>query len=203
MKVSGFMALLLLAGCASVREQAYQPHKSAEKKAFARVDRTIGPDAVRANYVALAETELAWAGIIKDVQYNETERTFQVAFEIEYHDFDWVDHGGGQPFRLSAEGGGIFTAGWYASKPTRISYLKLLAAPGDMIIVYGKPFSMANGVIQLAATAIRPVKQGGFSFLEPIAESAEPPVVDEGVPEASGENHREQAIKTLESLEAL
>ncbi|WP_372808225.1 hypothetical protein [Pontiella sp.] len=157
-------AVLVVSGCASVGERGYRPATHAEKKAFARADRSVSPQAVRSDFVSYGGMEVAWAGIIKNVQYSETERTYLIAFEVEHCGFDWTERGGTEPFRLTAPGEGTFTAGWYANKPTRVSYLQLLAAPGDMLIVYGKPHQMKNGVVQLAATAIRPVKVGGFAI---------------------------------------
>jgi hypothetical protein len=180
--------LLSLVGCASVEQGAYRPVKSKEKQAFARADRGVAPADVKKNFRALENTEVAWAGIIKDVQFNETERTFQVAFEVEHRGFDWKDHGGGAPFRLSSEGDGLFRAGWVVDKPTRISYLKMLAGPGDMLIVYGKPYRMKDWVIQLAATAIRPVRDSDFIVVEPVAEAEGPdPVVEAEEPVAEAE----------------
>ena len=164
------LGLLSLVGCASVEQGSYRPVKGKEKQAFARADRDVSPADVRKDFQALENTEVAWAGIIKDVQFNETERTIQVAFQIEHRGFDWKNHGGGKPFRLSAEGDGLFRAGWVVDKPTRISYLKMLAAPGDMLIVYGKPYRMKDWVIQLSATAIRPVRAGDYSVAELRAE---------------------------------
>ena len=157
-----FLSVLLSFGCASVKESAYKPYKTREKKAFSRADRAVEIIDVQTNFQAYVGTEVAWAGIIEDIQFKETERTIQVAFSVEHREFDWVDHGGGVPYQLSAEGQGGFKAGWVVDKPARISYLKALAKPGYMIVIYGKPYRMENGVVQLAATAVRPIKAGEF-----------------------------------------
>jgi hypothetical protein len=193
MKWLSMALVLLVAGCASVGGRSYHPAKSVEKKAFARADRSISPNAVRADYVSYRGTEVAWAGIIKNVQYSETERTYLIAFEVEHCGFDWMEHGGNETFRLTSPGEGTFTAGWYANKPTRVSYLKLLAAPGDMLIVYGKPHQMKNGVVQLAATAIRPVKAGGFSVVEAPVKAVAQPAVRKG-------GDRARALDALDSM---
>ncbi|MDZ8119788.1 hypothetical protein [Pontiella agarivorans] len=154
----------VLAGCASTGPRAYKPYKSREKKAFGRADRAVNFHDVKTNFQAYAETEVAWAGIIDDIQFKETERTIQVAFDIDYRDFDWKYHKRGNPYRLSAESGGRIKAGWTVDKPARISYLKTLAKPGYMIVVYGRPWDLDDDTIQLAATAVRPIKKRDYDF---------------------------------------
>ena len=149
--------VVVFSGCATVEQGAYHPDSGNEKRAFAQANRDLSPADVKNDFQTLRNSKLAWAGIIKDVQYKETERTIQVAFEVEHRHFDWKDHGGGKPYHLSVEGDGIFIVGWEVDKPTRISYLKSLAKPGDMLIAYGKPYRVTDGVVQLAATAVRPV----------------------------------------------
>ena len=156
------LAVVLSWGCASMEDTSYKPYKNREKKAFSRADRSISILDVQTNFQAHVGTELAWAGIIEDVQYKETERTIQVAFKVEHREFDWMDHGGGTPYHLAAEGQGSFRAGWIVDKPARISHLKTLAKPGDMIVVYGQLYRMEDGVVQLAATAVRPIKTADF-----------------------------------------
>jgi hypothetical protein len=201
MKFCAVVALLILSGCATVGERAYSPAKSREKKAFVRADRSIAPLTVQTNFDAFLDAEVAWAGIITDVQYNETERTVQVAFEVEHRGFDWINHGGKRPFQLGAKGDGMFRTGWEVDKPTRISYLKLLAAPGDMIIVYGKPYRMKEGVVQLAATALRPIKEERFSIRETVVDDAFEPDRPTTVPSAGSEIHH-HALEILESMDA-
>jgi hypothetical protein len=153
------LGVMILSGCATQGPKNYRPHKGCEKEVFAQADRSISLAEVKTNFNAYVTNEVAWAGIIEDVQFKETERTVQVAFEVDQREFNWET-----PYRLSDEGDGRFRAGWVIDKPTRISVLKSQAKPGYMIIIYGKPFQMQNGVIQLAATAVRPIKTGKFEI---------------------------------------
>ncbi|QBG47533.1 hypothetical protein EGM51_09065 [Verrucomicrobia bacterium S94] len=155
----------MLAGCASTGSKVYKPHSSREKKAFVRADRSVTFADVQTNFQTYLETEVAWAGVIRGIEFKETERTIQVAFDIDYHDFDWRNYGGGKPYRLAAENGGRFKAGWTVDKPTRISYLKTLAKPGYMILVYGKPWRRDDTAVLLAATAVRLVSTGDYELL--------------------------------------
>jgi hypothetical protein len=160
-------SLLLLVGCSTVRDKAYRPGVGAEKKAFSFAQLDISPDDVRQNFHELERKEVAWAGVISEIDYKQKEDAVLVAFLIKHRDFDWTDHGGKVPYRLSATGSGDFAAGWSVKMPTKISYLKTLAKPGDMIIVYGKPYRMKSGVIQIAATAVRPIPADEFQVLSP------------------------------------
>jgi len=65
----------------------------------------------------------------------------------------------------------MFAAGWTVNKPARISVLKTQAEPGDMILVYGRLYRMKDGVIQLAATSVRPIKTGDFTVESAMPES--------------------------------
>lgn len=168
------LVLLALAGCASTGSQNYKPYKSREKQAFERADRSISFTEVKTSFQSYVGTEIAWAGIIDDIQFKETERTIQVAFDIEQHGFDWKKHRGGEPYRLSSESAGRIKAGWVVDKPARISYLKTLAKPGYMILVYGKPWKRSGDEIQLAATAVRPIHPGDFEVLPVPAGDAAP-----------------------------
>lgn len=161
------LGVLLSFGCVSKQEGAYKPYKSREKKALARVDRSIEMIDVQTNFNAYVGAEVVWAGIIEEIQFKETERTIQVAFSIDHREFDWMDHGGKAPYRLSAEGQGRFRAGWAVDKPARISNLKTLAKPGYMILIYGTPYRLEDGLVQLVATAVRPIKEDEFSISAP------------------------------------
>ncbi len=156
---------LVLVGCASVEPGAYKPRYNKEKVAFSEADHSIAPADVRANFHILETRTVAWVGVIKEVQFKETERTIQVAFWVDHRPFDWKNHGGRTPYQLASVGDGEFVAGWEVQKPARISKLKTLAKPGYMILVYGTPYQMKGGVIQLKASAVRPVAPSDYSVV--------------------------------------
>ncbi|MDF7808504.1 hypothetical protein P4E94_13715 [Pontiellaceae bacterium B12219] len=156
------LGVVFLSGCAMRRDTAYRPYKSREKKAFVQADRSIALADVQTNFNAYVTNEVVWAGVIKDVRFKETERTVQVAFEVDQRAFNWK-----KPYQLSAEGEGVFRAGWVVDKPTRISVLQGRAQPGYMIVVYGKPFRVQDGIVQLAATAVRPIKTSKYKVDPP------------------------------------
>ncbi len=155
--------ILLLAGCATYEEGGYRPRSAREKKAFARISRSVTPNDVREDFHALRNSEVAWAGIIKEIQFKEVERAIQVAFFVEHRHFDWTD----KPYRLSAEGEGEFVAGQSVDKPVSISRLEKLARPGDMLVAYGTPFRIRDGVIQLRTSSVRPIPKRAFSIAGP------------------------------------
>jgi len=158
--------LLVITGCTTARQGVYRPKSGKEKAANDRADRGVSPADVRKDFHAFETNEVAWAGIIKDIQFKETQRSILVAFQIDHRDFDWKDHGGSTPYILSSKGDGAFKAGWTVRKPASIAKLNTLAKPGYMILVYGKPYQMKNGVIQLSATAVRPIKTSEFMLSE-------------------------------------
>lgn len=102
---------------------------------------------------------MAWGGIIKDIQFKETEHTIQVAFEVEHCTFDWRDHGGRIPYTLYESEEGVFRAGWTVNKPASVSHLEKQAKPGYMILVYCKPYRMSNDMVQLSAISVRPIQE--------------------------------------------
>lgn len=165
MKSFLLLSLIAVTGCSTMKEKDYRPKSGREKKAFETASRGIPLSYVYDDFDSFRRVELAWAGIIQDVQFKEMDRTIQVAFEVDHRKFDWSSHGGIKPFHLSEQGDGVFTAGWVVQKPARISYLKALAKPGYMILVYGKPYQVNDGIIQLKATAVRPVSPGNFEII--------------------------------------
>ena len=102
------LSLLTVAGCSTFHETDYHPKSSKEKKAYVTAVRGIPLSYVQDDLERHLGVEVGWAGIIKDIQFKETERTIQVAFEVEHREFDWRDHGGGRPYHLSAKGDGLF-----------------------------------------------------------------------------------------------
>ncbi len=174
-KYAVLLGFFVLTGCAS-KVGEYAPKSKVEGAAFASADLSITPEAVRKNFEEYRGTNVAWAGIIREVDYKETERTIQVAFLVDQHDFDWKLHKGDQPFKLESERGGPFAAGWEVKKPTRASLLRKQAGPGDMLIAYGQPVKVRAGVIQLKTDQIRAVKIDEVQFTDP--ETAPPNVLD-------------------------
>jgi hypothetical protein len=170
MKNLALMGVLVLVGCTTIDTGTYRPKSGKEKAAFARSVSDVSPSDVQKDFHSLETTEMVWAGVISDIQFKETERTVQVAFQIDHRSFDWKDYGGGKPYRLSAEGDGPFVAGWTVDKPTSIAKLKAQAKPGYMILVYGKPYQMRGGVVQLSATALRLIKADDYEVLAIVAE---------------------------------
>ncbi|VGO22802.1 hypothetical protein [Pontiella sulfatireligans] len=174
------LAVLALVGCSTTRNGAYRPKSGNEKEAYARAWLDVSPDDVRKDFQSLYQTEVAWAGIIKEIEFRESEREVSVAFLVEHRNFDWKDHGGGRSYQLEAEGEGVFAVGWKVEKPTSISYLKSLADAGDMLVAYGRPVRIRKGTIQLSATAVRPISADDYSIAgaEPMAELPEEPVAE-------------------------
>ncbi len=173
MKRLFFAGLMLLAGCATYEDGRYRPVTGTEKEVFARADQRITPSDVRQNFDAFKTNDVAWVGIIKDIRFKETERTIQVAFQVEHRHFDWLTHDGAAAYHLSAEGEGEFMVGWSVRKPTSIGRLKAQAKPGYMLVAYGTPYRIIDGVIQLAATAVRPVSAGQFTISDNAGEQPE------------------------------
>ncbi|MBT8046039.1 MAG: hypothetical protein KJN67_02620, partial [Pontiella sp.] len=149
MKRQLFIGCMLLAGCTTFNDGLYRPVSGREKKAFARADQAISPADVRRDFDTFNTREVAWAGIIKDIRFKETERTIQVAFQVEHRHFDWLTHTGRAGYRLSAAGDGEFMVGWSVRKPTSVGRLMAQAKPGYMLVAYGKPYRIMDGVIQL------------------------------------------------------
>jgi hypothetical protein len=144
----------------------YRAGSTRERQALKVADRSVAPADVRADFHAFEDTVVAWAGIIEDIRFKETERTVQVAFRLRHCGFDWIDRGGAQPYRATETGQGTFLAGWTVGKPTRIGYLKTLAQPGDLLLVYGRPYRMVGGIVQLSAEAVRPIGADEVLFAE-------------------------------------
>lgn len=172
---------MISCGCAMMGSPSdYRPNSSREKMALSKAELDITPNDVRDHFHGYLGRNLAWAGIIKSVQFNETLRTIQVAFEVEHRAFDWKKHGGHKPYRLSAEGEGVFTAGWTVQKPTSIQHLRSLADEGDMLLVYGRIYRLQDDVVQVEATAVRPIKKDEFQEVGQASGNASDMPVDAG-----------------------
>lgn len=160
------MAVVLLAGCSTVKTGSYRPDSPKERTAYRRASKMIALADVQEDRGAYLEQMVAWAGVIEDVKFRQTERAVQIAFSVRQHDFDWLEPQGEALYELSTESDGIFFAGLSVPMPTQISYLKGLAEKGDMLIVYGKPVP-GNGTVQLRAKTVRAIDRQDFAIIDP------------------------------------
>jgi hypothetical protein len=168
---------LLMAGCSTPGLRDYRPQNGREVQLLGKAVRTITPADVRKDFSGNAATLVVWVGIIKKIEFRETERTIQVAFLLDHRRFDWLEHREDDaPYHLSEKGAGEFTAGWTVNKPTRINYLKSLSEPGDALVVYGTPYSIKNGIVRLDASHVRvlPKEKCRADTLEPSPTVEEP-----------------------------
>jgi len=161
------LALVPASGCGLVRP--YKCNSDFEQNIFNIASRNIHPDDVRVmpkEY--LHNAVVAWAGTIIECTISEKEDEADARLLVEHHHFDWLEDFklGENIFILSARGEGSFKTVW----PLRLDYgmeeLKRWTAKGNMVVIYGMPVSVENGIIELEANCVRFILPGRFKFAD-------------------------------------
>ena len=145
------LLLCFLSACPGSR--AYQPLPVWEAKFFAEARRDVYPDDVRRSPESYAKTLVAWTGIIRRVEYRQEAGMDVARFTVEHHYFDWIEDRGAQRevFFLSPRGEGTFVTAWNITAAEEKQFIKQLAE-GDMMVAYGYPSAIRDGVIALHPT---------------------------------------------------
>ena len=66
-----FLCLILVAGCSTYDNSDYRPKTAKEKEAFPRANKNVQPSDVQKDFEQFRYTEIAWAGIIEDIQFKD------------------------------------------------------------------------------------------------------------------------------------
>jgi hypothetical protein len=160
--------IMLTAGCANKPKalRPYVPTSDKEAEAFAKTDFSLTFSQVAKEIDFHVVTDIAWTGIIEDIDFREQRDRVQVALRVREHAFDWIDRGTDTGrYYLSQASAGYFMAGIDVMKPTSIQRLKRQASVGDMIIVYGHPRILhEDGTIQIKAFSVRPIPADQVRF---------------------------------------
>jgi hypothetical protein len=136
-----------LSGCTT----RYKPVSPREAEVFSRSTFNIYPDDVRKNLAAHRDATMAWAGILKSIEFGDDAENPYSKFVVEHHYFDWLDDSSVQKahFFLSPRGEGLFQATWPMKKEWDLNAMRQQVVPGSMFVVYGKPKAVKDNIIDL------------------------------------------------------
>lgn len=154
------VVLLLLGGC--VRN--YSPQSSWESQEFQRSDFTIHPNDVRFKLSQWRDFQIAWAGIIQEVEFYQTESSYEVILLMEHHYFDWKEENfePDQMYYLSSVGQGLFQTNWYLKKSADLEYFKSRFTVGNLAIVYALPDTVVEEVVLVKSRYLRIIDRKNF-----------------------------------------
>jgi hypothetical protein len=142
------LSLVLFSGCFP-HTKSYQPVSTWEKQNFEQANRNIFPDDVRTDLPKLPNIMLVWPGAVLESKFIEHTDQLEIQFTLEHHYYDWLEDYSIQKEIIfpSPKGEGIFRTSWF---------MKKASAPGNLIIVYGKPKQINDDKsITLTSTYIR------------------------------------------------
>lgn len=151
---------LFISGC--VRN--YSPQSPWENREFENSDFTIHPNDIRFNVSLWKDFQLAWAGIIQESEFYETETSYEVILLMEHHYFDWKEENfePDQMYYLSAFGQGLFQTNWNLKKSADLEYFKTRFAVGNLAIVYALPDTVIDEVVLVRSRYIRIIDRKNF-----------------------------------------
>ncbi|MEJ2636018.1 MAG: hypothetical protein P8184_12095 [Calditrichia bacterium] len=155
--ISLFFLLISLEGCA----QAYRPRSNWELKEYSNSRLNIYPDEVRKNPEKFSDTQVAWAGIIKQSKFYKTSENIEVDLLLEHHYFDWHENKNAPPleYYLSSRGEGYFKTRWFFKKDVDLQYIYDRYIPDNLAIVYGVPRSVDADTVIVASNYVRVINK--------------------------------------------
>ena len=153
----------LLGGCPGIiapGSQPYRPASDLEAQQRQAADFNIFPDDIRRDAERYRGRTVAWAGIIRASKITKEPQGYRMDFTLEHRYFDWIEDDSIQRARffVSPRGEGKFTTSWSMPPTTDEKALADAAAPGGLLVVYGRIAATAvkDGVIQIDADYLRP-----------------------------------------------
>ena len=149
-------ASMVLIGCP--HSQLYRGLSEGEQEHFSKANREIYPNDVRSNFQQNSSIKVAWPGFITEAKWDEKEGAYATTFVLEHHYYDWILDYSIQKEKLflSSRGEGAF-ATICPSKPEQKSQTS--SATGNLLIVYGTPERLEEGVVFLTCDYARFIKR--------------------------------------------
>lgn len=147
----GTMAAMALHAPHSNHYAAVSPREARE---MARASRDVYPDEVRAD-LAGHRAELAWAGLLRSMEFIGDREHPAIRLTIEHHYFDWVEDHGAQRelYLLSPRGEGTFRCTWPIDPSWDHEAMRREGPPGSLMVVYGTPERLDGAVVDLGQAA--------------------------------------------------
>ena len=160
-------ASLGLAACpgAVPGSRPYQAASPAEAQRIKQADFHTFPDDVRQSPEKFTSTLVAWAGVITNADIKKGSDGYLIIFSLEHHYFDWIEDDSIQKaiFFLSPRGEGKFATYWSMPLSTEYDELKRRVAPGSLLITYGYPVKVEDGVVYVRPDYVRPYEQSLYT----------------------------------------
>lgn len=145
----GGAIMALRAGVLFPGSRHYQAASPREAAVMETARRDVYPEDVRQSPEQHRDTLVAWAGVVRSMEATEEGAALVLRFDVEHRYFDWLeDIGGRARFMPSPRGEGRFRAAWGVPLAAR-EHLEQLGEVGDLLIVYGKPSDIRDGVVGL------------------------------------------------------
>jgi hypothetical protein len=122
----------------------YKPVSAWEEEAMSKASFDIFPNDVKGNIDAHKNSKVAWAGIVKSYEIDESTSPKQIIYKLEHHYFSWAIDGTTRQFWLSPRGEGIFTARWPFQEGWTEYTVQENIKINDLIVTYGIPKSITT-----------------------------------------------------------
>jgi hypothetical protein len=145
-KIICIALVFFLTGCTLY----YTPVSEWEEEAMSKASFDIFPNDVKKDIDAHKLSKIAWAGVVKSYEVDESTSPYQVVYVLEHHYFSWAIDGTTKKFWLSPRGEGTFLARWPFQEGWTEEVVRENVKVGDLMVTYGIPQSiMENGYIDL------------------------------------------------------
>ena len=154
------LCYIILSGCPGIvpGSKLYQGLSAPEEQHLQSANKEIYPNDVRADLQKYQSTKVAWPGIVTEATVTEKAGRVEIRFSVEHHYYDWIlDYSIQQEkIFLSPRGEGLFTTVCIVKPDTaQLRQFQSDTAPGNLLIVYGRPENVDEGVILLTCNFIR------------------------------------------------
>ena len=154
-------------GCPGIvpGSKPYEGLSEREADHFNRSQRDISPSAVRSRIAQYQSTEVAWPGLIKEVELIEKEGKLEAQLLVEYYHYDWILDYGVQMEKifLYPQREGLFaTTCSFRPDASSSKQFRSYAEVGNLLILYGTPQRVDGQVVVLTCNYPRFITKGWF-----------------------------------------
>jgi len=158
---------VVLLGCPGLvpGSKMYQGLSADEEEHFKKANRELYPNDVRNNLQQYQSSKIAWPGLIVELKSTQKEGRLETKLLVEHHYYDWVlDYSiQWEKIFLSPRGEGPF-ATVCVSRPdaSASKEFQSYVAVGNLLILYGTPEKVEEGIIFVTCEYPRFITKGWF-----------------------------------------
>jgi hypothetical protein len=144
--------------------RGYQPHSVWERDVYHQSNFKIHPDDVREKLKRYRKEQIAWVGIIQEVEFYDNPANYEIILLLEHRYFDWNLDVTDDPqiFYPSTRGEGLFQTTWFLKKSADLEYFSERFEPENLAMVYAVPDTVIDDIVLVKSRYIRIIDKNDY-----------------------------------------